>query len=627
MGKRKKGQNKEVAYLEKNQPLARLLSAIKSDDERLFSEIVATNKTYLNLCFGRFPLLSLCYLYKSKKIAAVYEKSLLNFSAYTFTDEDDESYKLFRAHAKRCLRFYIYDNSIVSPLEMLAIMGESLYLTQKYGDAQKDAKTVSRIQDIYRMRHAQNIDISNSSIDIARKPLSRKQKYRIIAAVVVVALVAGLCGASWWGLFVLGGRGTADNPYNIYGEKQLQAAMEKNAHIKLAKDFSLTQQWQPLDFSGSIDGMGHTVFVTKNNGRGLMSVLSGRIENINFVFEDLDMEIAENSWLVTKSNSGLMSGINVKVTGRFATKSLPSTQEEPAEAVYLSLLAYENTGEIINCKIDANVTCSGAGGYDAFLSAISLNSGAVKECKTFGEFVTDTVDVAALVAENKAGATVMGCINNAKVSQSTNNANWLPNVGGVALLNYGTVADCINNGAISSQSTVSDKILDVYAGGIVCINFSKIIKSKNNADISAQSQDFNVYAGGVAAFNSSVPFGVAPSIENSCSYGKIAVSSHSETGPFLFAGGIVGYLRGSVVDSYSSTVFSTTSENAIIGGISGVAEYNAASADNNFYVEQENVSFGHGSVLSFNTLYKGADDGVTKVASIEEIKTKEVYWE
>lgn len=622
MGRRKKSQNKEIAERENKEPLSELLSAIKSDDDKLFSELVTQNKSYLNLCFGRFPLLSLCYLYKSKKIAAAYEKSLLNFTAYVYADEDYESYRLFRKYAKRCLRFYISDKNLVTPLEMLAMRGDSLYLSEKYGDAQKDAKTVNRIRDIYRMLHSQDIDITSASIAIKRKPLSRKQKYRIFAAVIAATLISALCGASWWGFSALGGRGTAESPYEIMGEKQLKTAIGKDAHIALAKDFSLTEKWEPSDFKGSIDGNGHTVFVKKNMAKGFVKTLEGKLENINFVFEDFDMQITENTALVAKTNNGLITNVNIKVSGKFVTNIAAGTEGAPVQPTYLSLLAYENNGEITDCKVDAKVFYKNTGGNDTFLSGIvSLNNGIIKDCLAVegGEFLTDTVDTAAIAAENKLNATVSGCANYAEVSQSTANANWLPNVGGIVLSNYGTVTDCINNGSISAVSTATEKVLNVYAGGVVCINTEKIIKCKNDADISAQSQNFNIYAGGVAALNSG-------SIDNSCAYGKISVEAVGE-GAFLFAGAIAGSLSGGVTNSYAAATFHSVGQNVYLGGIIGVAEYFSALSSNNYYVGQSNITYGVASILSGSYVYAGADSGVTKVTSIDEIKAVEgVYW-
>ena len=51
----------------------KLLEAIKKDDLKSFSLLMPTNAD-LNLCYGRFPILSLLYMYSSFKILSKFEK-------------------------------------------------------------------------------------------------------------------------------------------------------------------------------------------------------------------------------------------------------------------------------------------------------------------------------------------------------------------------------------------------------------------------------------------------------------------------------------------------------------------------------------------------------------------------
>ena len=55
------------------QKLLKLFEAIKRDDVKSFSFVMQSNSD-LNVCFGRFPLLSLFYLYESYKILDKYYK-------------------------------------------------------------------------------------------------------------------------------------------------------------------------------------------------------------------------------------------------------------------------------------------------------------------------------------------------------------------------------------------------------------------------------------------------------------------------------------------------------------------------------------------------------------------------
>lgn len=98
-----------------------ILNAIKTDDLSSFSHlVVAQNATALS--FGRFPLLSLCYLFNSKKIVKKYEKQLLKIDEYTVVEEPFFIYQKFKVFAKKAVRLYFDETSVVSPLEMLAIL-------------------------------------------------------------------------------------------------------------------------------------------------------------------------------------------------------------------------------------------------------------------------------------------------------------------------------------------------------------------------------------------------------------------------------------------------------------------------------------------------------------------------
>ena len=51
-----------------------IINAIKSNDLVLFAKFIKNNE---NVSFGRFPILTLLYLYNSKKIIKVYKDELL----------------------------------------------------------------------------------------------------------------------------------------------------------------------------------------------------------------------------------------------------------------------------------------------------------------------------------------------------------------------------------------------------------------------------------------------------------------------------------------------------------------------------------------------------------------------
>ena len=58
-----------------------IFEAIKKDDVNAFITFVV-QKNLQNICFGRFPILSVCYLFGSQKIISKYEKYLAKPSAF-----------------------------------------------------------------------------------------------------------------------------------------------------------------------------------------------------------------------------------------------------------------------------------------------------------------------------------------------------------------------------------------------------------------------------------------------------------------------------------------------------------------------------------------------------------------
>ena len=64
-----------------------LFLAIRKDDREKF-DVIITRYQCTDLCFGRFPVLSLCYLFGAKKIIKQYESHLLEVKSYKKVDEN-----------------------------------------------------------------------------------------------------------------------------------------------------------------------------------------------------------------------------------------------------------------------------------------------------------------------------------------------------------------------------------------------------------------------------------------------------------------------------------------------------------------------------------------------------------
>ncbi|MFW5780696.1 MAG: hypothetical protein ACOCWI_04525 [Bacillota bacterium] len=590
------------------------LFSIKHDDISKFKELLENKRSLLSLSYGRFPVLSLCYLYKSKKIIKNFENELFSVKNYNIVEEDLQTYRLFKNLSGKCLRFFI--DKIVTPYDMLAVLGESLHIISLKKKFEIESRVLDRVISIFSILHSQKVTKSDEKIYISKKSLSSRQKAYAIITLAVVMFVMLFSGGAWFGYERIFGNGSVNRPYRIAGENQLIEAMSRGeGNFYLADDITLTKPWSPEDFSGHLDGREQTIFASDKIMSGFIDTLDGRVENLNFDMSYSDIEVEGNIGLLANLNNSQINNINMKVKGNFIAK-------DTDENMYFSCLTTQNDGDIFDSELDADITFENSGNQDSALSGIaSINNGKIERCSTTdtSKFITDTVDVSGLVVENY--GQVKECVNNAQVTQTTSAENWFPNASGLVMINNGEVENCENYGDITVETQAEDSRYEAYAGGIVCINNNSVIKSKNNSHISATSNTAYIYAGGVVAFNA----GQNSLVESSCSYGNISISSSDEEN-FLFAGGISAYSEGAVIDSFSISTLESEHNQAILGGIMGIVNYYTAQADNNYYLARENIDFGAGNILQGNQLIGGSDRGVTVVQSYEELKENEVYW-
>ncbi|NLO64833.1 MAG: hypothetical protein GX095_06325 [Clostridiales bacterium] len=634
-----------------NDQALQILEAVKADDIKTFSYLAEQKRGLLSLCFGRFPLLSVCYLYNARKILAEYENMLIQISSYTFVDEEFLTYKKFQRKAKTCLRLYS-GKKIITPPEMLAVLNETFRLTTLYPRFAKGENTEENIKRIYKTLHRREPKAENGKLYIKRNKL----KPAILAAVVIMIIVSvsmtALPAIAMTNMARLTGDGSPENPLKIFGEAQLVSALEKgDLHYTLEKDITLTSGWAPKNLSGRLDGKGHTIYANGHAAAGFIDTLSGALVNLNIDLGELNKDISDNRGLVARVNSGEASGINVSLTAAFS-------ESASDKDIYLSCFALENYGTIDGCTLSANVSFAGNGEKDVFLAGFAaFNKGTIKNC-TLDEgsaLSTDTVDVSGIVTENADSGIVDSCVNYAAISQATASAQWNPISGGIADKNYGQITNCRNYGKISSVSTGDSSEYDsqmytlaagivanhnygkienclnngeiyseskstaAYASGIASVNYALIFKSKNDADIKAASQKYGVLAGGITAYNTRPDLFSYAIVENSCVYGKIEITG-GKTNYWSFAGGIAGENQALIKTSYSLAEYSVTeagAERYFFGGIMGYA-YNAYAQDN-CYLSRDNVTFANGP-------RPGNDTGATRAATVEEIKALEVYW-
>ena len=105
---------------EKNNKYLNLFEAIKLDDLVTFSVLIENESDKIfSTSFGRFPMLSVCYLYNAKKIVTMYEDRLIKIGNFVRVYEPFEIYDKFIKLSKKSFRLYLNDDSTIYPIEML----------------------------------------------------------------------------------------------------------------------------------------------------------------------------------------------------------------------------------------------------------------------------------------------------------------------------------------------------------------------------------------------------------------------------------------------------------------------------------------------------------------------------
>ena len=638
-----------------------LLNSIINDDLVTFEKLTRPNSTY-NVCFGRFPSLSLCYLYGAVTILKTHEGDMLKYSdgEYIFADESIKIYEDFKVVAEKCLRFYL-NGKKVEPIEMLAILGKSSHLKTVWGFAPKKAEQLPLIEKIYALKFDAECLATEERIIVPDIKLKDEKKRVVglwaIGSLCVTLVLAGLLIAF---LFAVG-VGTQKMPLNVYTGKALVAQAGNADYIKLCSDVTVTESAE--ESSSVIDGDGHTVTLTNTS---FIETFKGEMKNVRFVFSVKGK--VEDDLAIIIDNQGKLSSITV-------VSNMDFTEDTSADNVYVCALTVNNSGEISNCEIEISAKGSSNGEGNAYLSGLcATNSGKLTDVTVRGSLQADTVDAAGVCVENS--GEIVNAYNYADVSQTSayisNDGEdasayslWNPNCAGVVLTNKneGSVYGCANYGNVGVVSTVEIPkgengsplaVSEAFSGGVVAINLGAVGHSKNLGEVSVESVDAYAYVGGVVACNTTSQnniFTVVGVVDNCYSKGKIAVNTQALT----LAGGIVGYNAGGVKSSYTDCEYEKgENENQAIGGIIGMdlcdvafgqIVYNS-NVSSNYSVAKDSAPYAIGA-LSYRTMMGVTQNVLTSenllyvdangnkyigqynyaIDSLDLIKDSEGYWE
>ena len=636
----------------------RLLQAIEKDDLKAFNALM-NEAPCGEYRLGRFPVLSLLYLYHARGIIFAYEEKFLQISAWEELREPTSVTKLFSERAGKCLRLYL--NEVVSPLEMLLILDDTKRLKRFYPHAAIQETVKERLKTIYSVKYSLSVAFEGNDIILDRRPLSRGEKKRRAIVALSCALAAAIAVATPVTIVSL-------VPKRAEGEvtklKHIDFGAQKTYTLK--NDITIPDDFSVKKMNCTIIGDGNKLTLGKNASLGEFSgamsdleietlgspifsvctssaVLSGVTVNVS-----ADIRANDGTAFVALTNYGTLDGVTLNVSGKLS--AMVGSMDGADELIFggmvqtnsfaaLSISSYVY-GTIKNCAVNySGFTLSGDLGANAsFGGIVGVNNGYVQNSSVTGTITADTFDIGGACYVN--GNKITRVKNGANLSQTSNIDDWTPIVSGIAIQNVGTVEYCENTGALTEKGSN-----EAICGGIVARNYGETNYCISSGDISVTAK--TAYVGGifgrceVLQSGFVIYFGFA----DSCiSEGKISVTlGEGES----YIGGIGGFVDELVYDE--TTYFGGGITNCIfLGKIEGETDYRGniagvcgadiyernlyvskegekANFEKNYYLENDLPSFG--AVETTEQKFMKVDGKGATPLSEDEIKSTEKYRE
>ena len=611
-----------------------LFEAIKKDNVKEFENNI---KEYneLDISFGRFPILSLMYLYNSKKLINKYEDKLIALNKFThiFPEETDAINK-FREYAGRTIRVFNID-SFILPLEMLLCLGNTNKFRKIYPKSPTSNETKLRLSQIYSIKFGLSLEFDGKDLIMDKRPRTRKENRKLITTLVSIILVVAISISTPFIVNIfypfINQGGPKDSPTRIVTVNDISKIdTSRNVTYKLESDLTITNK-SKLNLSENvtcnIDGNNHKIIV--NNGQTLNfgNLNKNRtISNLNIEYNSLNLDVTSNTSLFINDNNGTIENVNITINGgNINVKQLDASnaddeQEETPEITELNIAVccLNNNGNINNVNVSlGDFNISGVSNIDTNFSGITTKNvfvsgsianntfkqgedNVIENCSTSGNVTLNLVDAAGICYTNYGQINL--CTNNINFTYNNNSDTWNPNVSGICQTTYQGINSCINNGNISVLDTSNNTNLTaIFAAGIAnnsishlekvqnlqVYYYSTINECTNNGELIVNTNNKLVNLAGIVNICSTERiYNDYNKIISCINNGNITFNSKSSVG---FVGGICSRnessflnksstsdgteIRVTIENELDSSFGENTNNSLYIGGIAGISTY------------------------------------------------------
>ena len=536
-----------------NETLSRLLDAAVKDDVKAFDEVY--DRKTRNVCYGRFPLLDVLYLYGSRKLLSVHREELIKETRYEIAEEPWWLYRRFASCAGKALRYWAGTDKIVTPVEMMAVVG-SPDLKSAWVDASKEDK--KRLTAIY--QHAFDLEPYEKKgklyLPKPRMRTSRRLTIGAVAALLVIALLLSLAGTTLSAMSM----GGWDYRIAIAAENDLQKVLSKEGKYKLTEDMALP--------SGDvvkcdIDAGGHTLSLTLGDAP-LWSRFEGKLSHAVIELEG-DVAVKGDWAALIGDNYGEWTDVTLRLKGNLNLTVDPAAQKDEEGALRTSLLAVRNYGVLkdlvaegyytqtfFGINWETSVSLTGTAGVDSRFGTFACDNFGRIDNALLGLYVlSQNVDMGGVAYRNE--GVIEGCTvaSVSELTQTSSLYQWSPLVGGIAGQNEGEIKGCTVEGTVQGYKQNIDVpenagegnyiVSQASVGGIVSTNEGSIDHCAFAGKVIGGGDRLTVgNVGGIAANNGSDE-------DSSASITRCNVVGQVQAVGFvIYLGGVVGSDYGAI---------------------------------------------------------------------------------
>lgn len=581
-----------------------LIACIQADDLSSF-QTYESKRELRTLRMGRFPVLSVVYLFSAKKIASYCEQTYIKDNAWTAEREPFSLSYAFGKIAGRALRLYV--NEVVSPLEMLLLLDKTKRLCKIYPLARPSQAQKARLTSVWSILYSLRVTCLPDRIEIEKRPKTRYERRRLLLSICSILLSVAILSLTPFFVNVfypfinvsnnqqdqdsdpeIVNPGSEDEPetpvddgevkyYNVSSIAEIDFA--SNNEYTLKEDVIIPEAFHTENMNCTLKGEDHTIVLP--SAAPLFDTLKGTIRNVRFALTT-DSVITQDTALIATSNEGKLDNVTLSLRGSLRYEKT----EDDSITVAGLIVTNTRSGKILRSSVDCDLTLSGqTEANGTFVGICARNNGEIGECSSSGSIASDCVDLAGICDTN--AYYLHDCVNACALRQRVSVQNWNPICAGIVLTNNYSTTLCRNEGVVSVSCDYASEeafeeghtFAEAMAAGIVASNTYSVTECVNAADIQATAVENLCYAAGIASVCAPSSTGFilyTPSLKNCTNAGKITVSCERITS---FAGGIAAYGKQAYFDTCineADGIVSATIENCTyakaylcVGGIGG----------------------------------------------------------